>query len=116
MNTYAILELGTGKGVFAETQILEQLGLPVISVMIRHRGNNRVPAYKVDDISEALAISYEYDIYDMTIITDDTATTVDVVTRGILDKGTWLNVGHMEPESDDWTYDQESDSYYVIGE
>ncbi len=114
--THVILALNTGKGVHEEIQLLTKLGLAPLKVLISHCKGHREPAYLVEDILEALATAYEYNQETVTMLKGDQASVIGVITGGILAKGTWHKTGHIEPERGNWMYDQETDSYYTIGE
>ncbi len=114
MKVQAILELNTGKGVEFETDLLTQLGIPPEKVFIGYYDGKRNPRYLVNDISEAFATAYDYDQHSIVILLDDNAMIVDMLTGSILLKGKWVNVGSVEPDTNEWTYDQTTDSYWSI--
>ncbi len=116
MNVHAILELNTNKGIEYETKLLTELGIPPLKVLIGYFEGERNPSYLVDDVSEALDIAFEYDLKSIVILMDNSAMIVDVLTGAVLLRGNWVNVGGDEPDTIGWTYDQTTNSYYVIGE
>ncbi len=111
---YAILALNTDKGVLEESNILASLGLKPLKVFIDQA--NR-PSYLVDDVSEALAVAYEYCQEDMVILSalnkgQRQAMVVDILTGNISMKGEWHCNGPVQPDTLGWIRD--GDIYYTL--
>ncbi len=110
-DVYAIVSLNTGLGVYEETGLLS---VTPLKVLIRYYKGERSPSYLLDDVSEALEIAYEYNQKSIVILMGNDAMIVDVLTGAITLKGSWINVGSVEPDTDEWTFDQTTNSYYAI--
>lgn len=110
MKTYIIMALNTDNDKF----VLEHAGMTPIKEYIGSYKGVEEKSYLLPANSDTISLARAFNQESIVKLNGNNATILDTISQRPLLQGEWLNVGTNKPDTDAWTYDIESGTYFII--